>query len=505
MKIKTRKGENNQCLRKTQIRLAEKPRLTVTVRRPQPKISVIIPCYNVEKYIKQCLDSVLSQTLTDIEIICVNDGSADGTLPILKAYETLNERVFIIDKPNGGYGAAMNAGMAAANGKYVGIVESDDFIDPQMFETLYNLSQNGTVDVVKGNFYDYYAPANKVPRADINHERDRVIVLDRPFHITENTEMLWGHPSVWSGIYRRAFLVEHNVSFIEAKSGGWVDNPFFFETMLKAKSIVWVPAPLYYYRKTNESSSSNKQSNAILPFVRMMDNLSVLENSEYGNETDILRVTYARALMYLRGALFECDYENNFNAINEYAAKLFSNIREAVILQHYNLNDQHTFLEYLSPLKSIQAKFPRILIYNWLPFDNMWNWGGGVTVYCKSLIDTILTENPFTQIYFLSSGFAYKSTTTETFIRKIPNIFGDKVHQFEIVNSPVPAEQRYMFVNPLAALNNETLKDAVRQFMTAHGIFSAVHFNNIEGLSIDVLDLKKEFPQTEFIFSIHNY
>ena len=100
------------------------------------KVSILIPCYNVEKYIRQCLDSVVNQTLKDIEIICINDGSTDSTLDILRKYENRDNRIKVISKHNSGYGASMNIGLETAKGEYVGIVESDDFVEPNMFEKL---------------------------------------------------------------------------------------------------------------------------------------------------------------------------------------------------------------------------------------------------------------------------------------------------------------------------------------------------------------------------------
>ena len=106
-----------------------------------PKISIIIPCYNVEKYIKQCLESVVNQTLKDIEIICINDGSTDSTLEILREYENRDNRIKVISKQNSGYGASMNIGLETAKGEYVGIVESDDYVELNIFQTLYNITE----------------------------------------------------------------------------------------------------------------------------------------------------------------------------------------------------------------------------------------------------------------------------------------------------------------------------------------------------------------------------
>lgn len=106
-------------------------------KKTQPKISVLVPCYNVEKYLDECLISIANQTLSDIEIICINDGSTDGTLNVIKKYAKADKRFVVIDKENEGYGKTMNRGLDAATGEYVAIVESDDWIEPHAFETLY--------------------------------------------------------------------------------------------------------------------------------------------------------------------------------------------------------------------------------------------------------------------------------------------------------------------------------------------------------------------------------
>ena len=327
---------------------------------------------------------------------------------------------------------------------------------------------------------------------------------EKPFKLREDPQISWGHPSVWSAIYRREFLLENNIVFIEEKGGGWVDNPFFYETLCKADSIMWTKKAYYYYRKSNPDSSSNLQMDPKLPFVRMMDNLDVIENNGY-NDSGTKRCAYARALMYLTGAIQDFDYEANEDIITGYAKKLMRRLDRNCLTEDFNIRDQLLYYTYASPLKSIAAKFPKILIYNWLPFDNPWNWGGGVTVYCKNIIEEILHADPTVNIFFLSSGFAYDGYKDFIYYRKIDNIFGDRVHQFEIVNSPVPADQRNLYINPLVALKNEGLKEIFNDFIDKYGPFQTIHFNNIEGLSLDIFELKENLPNTKFIFSIHNY
>ncbi len=469
-----------------------------------PLISVIMPMYNQENYIVKCLESVLNQTLRELEIIVVDDGSSDSSVSIVEKYAEKDERIVIIRKPNSGYGNSVNRGIKHATGLYIGIVETDDFIAGDMFETLYDLTENGTVDVVKGNFYDYYEHADRAPEAIVNAERHDMPDVKEKFTIRQYPQILWGHPSVWSAIYRREFLLKNNIVLEEVKGGGWVDNPFFFETLCKAESVKWTSKPLYYYRKTSANSSSTGVVNPNLPFDRMNDNLDVIERDGFTDDVT-LRYAYSRALMYANGALKECDYSNNYDLINEKAKKLFQRCDVDVFRKYFNLRDCYQYYEFASPLKTLAAKFPKILIYNWLPYDNPWHWGGGVTVYCKNLIDTIIKQYPFAQIYFISSGFAYSAERTDTFVREIESTYKERCRQFEIVNSPVPAAQDKLFVNPLVALESKTLKDLFGQFIKVHGPFKVVHFNNIEGISLDVLDLKKDFPETEFIYSMHNY
>ena len=116
------------------------------------KVSIVIPVCNVEQYLTECLNSAVNQTLGDIEIICVNDGSKDSSLEILLDYARRDSRVKVIDKDNAGYGHTMNLGMDMASGEYIGIIESDDYVDLHMYEDLYQIAQENRLDWVKADF-----------------------------------------------------------------------------------------------------------------------------------------------------------------------------------------------------------------------------------------------------------------------------------------------------------------------------------------------------------------
>ena len=117
------------------------------------EISIIMPSYNVANYIEECIESVINQTLKEIEIICVDAGSEDGTLEILQRYAEKDNRIILLNSDKKSYGYQMNLGLSVAKGDYIGIVETDDYIDSNMFSDLYNLSEEGSIDIVKSNFY----------------------------------------------------------------------------------------------------------------------------------------------------------------------------------------------------------------------------------------------------------------------------------------------------------------------------------------------------------------
>lgn len=151
-------------------------------------VSILVPIYNVERYLEKCLNSLISQTLKNIEIICINDGSTDNSLAIIKKYAQKDSRIVIINKKNTGYGDSMNQGLKRAKGEYIGIVESDDFVDKKMFEVLYNMALQYKADIVKSSFYQYWELPEKIVYSklftsgyvNINTEENRKVILKSP-------------------------------------------------------------------------------------------------------------------------------------------------------------------------------------------------------------------------------------------------------------------------------------------------------------------------------------
>ena len=130
-------------------------------------VSILVPICNVQKYLRECLDSIIEQSLVDIQIICIDDGSTDLSPAILDEYRHKDPRIEVITKPNSGYGNSMNCGLDIARGKYIGIVESDDIASKTMFEDLFRLAEEHRVDVVKSNFYYHLSEQDKIGRAHV--------------------------------------------------------------------------------------------------------------------------------------------------------------------------------------------------------------------------------------------------------------------------------------------------------------------------------------------------
>lgn len=122
-----------------------------------PLISLLVPICNVERYLRECLDSARDQTLADIEIICINDGSTDSSLEIINEYAAADSRFVVIDKPNSGYGDSMNKGLSIARGEYIGILESDDYFELDALETMYDAAKSVDAEVVKADFYLFWS------------------------------------------------------------------------------------------------------------------------------------------------------------------------------------------------------------------------------------------------------------------------------------------------------------------------------------------------------------
>lgn len=236
--------------------MAEAP-FSITIsptRVDAPKVSVLVPVCNVERYLEECLDSLAAQSFTNFEAICINDGSTDGSRAIIQRYMDADKRFRVIDKPNSGYGASMNMGLANAVGEYIAILESDDFFEPNALELLVDAAERNQSDVVKADFYLYWSTPQK--RDELFHIVDD-LEIGRTLRPIDDLAIFFRKPSIWSALYRASFLRENGIDFLETPGASYQDAGFSFKVWASAERATFIAEPVLHYRQDNEKSSVN--------------------------------------------------------------------------------------------------------------------------------------------------------------------------------------------------------------------------------------------------------
>lgn len=272
-------------------------------------VTVIVPTYNAAPFLDQALDSLHAQTHQNLEIICINDGSTDNSLEIMRTHAARDSRIRIIDKPNEGYGAGCNRGLDEAHGEWIAILEPDDWVESGMYKDMLDFAATFTerIDIIKTPYWRISLPDTPHQRKLQCSYKRRVHVEQQPFVITDAIHLLHHHPSIWSAIYRKSFLEEHGIRFKPIPGAGWADNPFLVETLCQAKNIVYLDQPYYCYREeTKEKTKNFHRNNPHVPFDRWNEMLDVIERLGITDER-ILCAHYSRGFMYMSGVIEEND------------------------------------------------------------------------------------------------------------------------------------------------------------------------------------------------------
>ena len=213
------------------------------------KVSVLVPICNVEMYLEQCLSSLAAQDMKELEVICLNDGSKDRSSEMAHKYERNDSRFRVIDKSNSGYGKTMNLGLSLAKGKYIGIVESDDYVEPGMFSCLYVIAEKHTADVVKSAFWVHTNGLDVFEDVISDEWYDKSISNEDTFKVFES------NPSIWSNLYKRDFLTSNNITFFETPGASFQDIAWRTKVFATAGKVVFTKKAFYHYRRDNVNAS----------------------------------------------------------------------------------------------------------------------------------------------------------------------------------------------------------------------------------------------------------
>lgn len=256
-----------------------------------PKLSVIVPVYNVEKYLEKCLNSIINQSYRNLEIICVNDGSTDNSLTILKAYEKKDPRIILIDKENGGLSSARNVGLDVASGEYITFVDSDDYIALNTYELCLN-KFNDEVDFVSYSFQYVYTDLTDIKFNSFNqkyvglHKCNATIILDNSFWV-----------AVWSKIFRKKIIDKYCIRFPEGLI--FEDILFSYEYYFISNNAYFLQDNLYYYVQRSDSimgQTRKTKPGVAIDFLHInLMLLSFLKNMNLFNKH---KHVYIRLLIY---------------------------------------------------------------------------------------------------------------------------------------------------------------------------------------------------------------
>ncbi len=274
-------------------------------------VSIIMPSLNVVQYIEECISSAVNQTLKEIEIICIDAGSDDGTLDILKKYGKQDNRIVLVNSEVKSYGAQVNKGIEMAKGEYIAILETDDYVDTKMYEDLYNKAKNNNCDFVKCNYYAYWTQKDK----------SRYFQLRKNFYDPKYYEGVIDNPNskdicindlyLWDGIYKKDFLVKNNIRFSETKGAAFQDVGFLFQTSILCKRVMYIDKPYYYYCVDRIDSSSNSGKGAEYSFNEYNFVMAKYKNMIMKNK-DVEKTLFCRIAI----AYYNC-YNDSYRVIGK--------------------------------------------------------------------------------------------------------------------------------------------------------------------------------------------
>ena len=224
-----------------------------------PKVSIIMPSLNVVAYIRECIESAINQTLKDIEIICVDAGSTDGTAEILQEYAAKDSRIHFIHSDVRSYGYQMNLGLDAATGKYICILETDDFVIRDSYEILYTAAEQFGADIVRSDYFDLTTKNGRINLVtkQISQDFSYYYRLICPNKEKEVYSFVMHN---WTGIYNKEFLDKYHIRYNETPGASYQDNGFYFQVFSQTNKLVYIPRPCYCYRIDNPGSSIHDKS-----------------------------------------------------------------------------------------------------------------------------------------------------------------------------------------------------------------------------------------------------
>ena len=325
------------------------------------KVSIIMSFYNIEKYLRVAIDSVLNQNLQEFELICINDGSTDYSLAVVQEYAEKDERIKIITYDESkGQAYARNKGIDIAKGKYIGFVDGDDWIEPDMFEKLYeNAEKNKTeVSFCSTILYNEFSQECDFQNRYYNLSLIPSEFDNKVFSHKDTKNLLTGSLNValWNKIYRLDFMNKNKIRFPE----GFIyeDMPFFYDVWFNAKKISLIRDFCYYYRINRAGSTMSKVGNKVLDRVEMVAlTYEMFKKLDYFDEIKTQVAAWIIDDLFHRYTLVEAKYRKEFFFLMK---KLFKNL-DLTNVDKEQLSKCYCYKEYLNTIEMHYDDFLRTI------------------------------------------------------------------------------------------------------------------------------------------------
>lgn len=219
-----------------------------------PQVTIIIPVHNSEKYLKECIESALTQSYKDIEVLCIDGGSTDNSVDIIKQLQKKDTRIHFLYDTNTSYGHKINLGINNAKGKYISVLESDDKMEPDMIEKLYHIAEKFDTDITDADYYEFINLNAKELRS-VCHKYKSEGEYGHLVQYSDTSERYITTSGMWTGLYKKDFLLSDKIYLNESPGASYQDTSFMFLTSLLAQKVYHIDLPLYAYRVDNENSS----------------------------------------------------------------------------------------------------------------------------------------------------------------------------------------------------------------------------------------------------------
>lgn len=287
------------------------------------KISIIVPLYNKEKYIEECVNSILNQTINDIEIIIVDDGSTDKSFEIAKKLQNTDNRIKLYSKKNGGLSSARNFGIEKSTGEYIGFVDSDDTIETNMYELLYNNAKQYKCDIVMCS-YMFVTKSKKVKDNRLECIDENLISNKDVEYIIDNLLQMKIDTGVCIKLFKSELLKSNNIYFNENLKLS-EDYPFVISTYISAKNSFFINKPLYNYMQDDDDSLSRsynyKKVNQLIDVYKEICNILDKNNLKRQVKCDIWLLNNIRFIT----SLLSKKYKHNYQTMKEELVKINEN------------------------------------------------------------------------------------------------------------------------------------------------------------------------------------